>query len=195
MTTPSPRSQRGVTLLVALIMLVVLTLFVTSALNTSKTNLQVVGNMQARAEALASGQQAIESVLSTTQFISSPTNAVATPCGAANTLCSDASGAIVTATSAALYITTLTPPPACVTVKPIKNSFLILTDPEDLGCSSGQQQQFGVAGAVVGDSLCSNSVWEISSQTNGVNSAANVKLVQGIGVRISADDAAASCGI
>ena len=71
--------QHGATLLVALIMLVVLTLFVVSALNTSKTNLQVVGNMQAKSEALAAGQEVMETVLSTTAFISSPANAVPVP--------------------------------------------------------------------------------------------------------------------
>ena len=182
------RRQRGATLLVALIMLVVLTLFVVSALNTSKTNLQVVGNMQAKSEALAASQEAMEMVLSTTAFISSPANAVPVPCGAANTVCTDVNGDGV-----ADYVTTLTPAPSCVTVQPIMNANLVLTNSEDLGCSSGQQQQFGVAGAATGASLCSNSVWEITTQTTAVNSGASVKLIQGVGVRVSSDDAAASC--
>jgi len=186
--THCPSRQRGATLLVALIMLVVLTLFVVSALNTSKTNLQVVGNMQAKSEALAAGQESLESVLSSTAFISSPTNAVLVPCGAANRLCTD-----VTGDGVADYITVLNPVPACVTVQPIKNANLDLDNSEDLGCSSGQQQQFGVSGAATGDSLCSNTVWEITTETTGVNSGASVKLIQGVGVRISTDDAASSC--
>jgi len=182
------RGQRGATLIVALIMLVVLTLFVVSALNTSKTNLQVVGNMQARSEAFAASNEAMESVLSTTAFISSPTNAVPVPCGSSNRVCTDVNGDGV-----ADYVTVLTPAPSCVTVQPIKNSALVLSNSEDLGCSSGQQQQFGVSGASTGDSLCSNTVWEITTVTTGVNSGASVKLIQGIGVRVSADDAAASC--
>ena len=47
MTATAPRAQRGATLLVALIMLVVLSLFVVSSMNTASTNLRVVGNMQA----------------------------------------------------------------------------------------------------------------------------------------------------
>ena len=180
--------QRGATLFVALIMLVVLTLFVVSALNTSKTNLQVVGNMQARSEAMAAGQEALETVLSTTAFIATPANAAPVPCGAANTICTD-----VTGDGVADYVTTLTPQPTCVTVQPIKNANLNLTNSEDLGCSAGQQQQFGVSGAATGDSLCSNTVWEITTVTTGVNSGASVKLIQGVGVRISSDDAATSC--
>jgi Tfp pilus assembly protein PilX len=183
-----PRRQKGATLLVALIMLMVLMLFVVSSLNTSTTNLRVVGNMQSKNEALAATQEAIETVISTPQFISTPASAVLNPCGTANTLCTD-----VTGDGIPEYTTTLTPQPQCVTVQPIKNSELVLTNPEDLGCSSGQQQQFGVAGAVTGDSLCSNTVWEINAQTVGPATGVSVGLTQGIGVRVSADAAGASC--
>ena len=186
MTTP--RRQRGATLLVALIMLTVLMMFVVSSLNTSTTNLKVVGNMQSKNEALAATQEAIETVISTPQFISTPANAVLNPCGTANTICTD-----VTGDSTPEYTTTLTPQPQCVTVQPIKNSDLVLTNAEDLGCSAGQQQQFGVAGAVTGDSLCANTVWEINAQTVGAATGASVTVTQGIGVRVSADAAGASC--
>ncbi len=55
-----PRAQRGVTLIVGLIMLVVITLMVTSAFMLSNTNLKSVGNMQFRDEAVAAGNTAIE---------------------------------------------------------------------------------------------------------------------------------------
>ncbi len=183
-----PRRQKGATLLVALIMLTVLMMFVVSSLNTATTNLKVVGNMQSQSEALAASQEAIETVISTTQFISTPSNAVLNPCGTANTLCTD-----VTGDGTPEYTTTLTPQPTCVTVTPIKNSQLVLTNAEDLGCSAGQTQQFGVAGAVTGDSLCSNTVWEINAQTVGAATGASVWTTQGIGVRVSADEAGASC--
>lgn len=188
--TANPRRQQGATLLVAMIMLVVLMLFVVSAMNTATTNLKVVGNMQAKNEALTAAQEAIETTLSQTQFISTPANAVPVPCGAANTLCMNVSG-----NATPDYTTVLNPAPGCVTVRPIKNSELTLNSPtsEDLGCSAGQQQTFGVAGAVTGNSLCANSVWEITAQTTGANSGAALTLVQGIGVRISNDDATSSC--
>jgi Tfp pilus assembly protein PilX len=184
----TPRGQQGATLLVALIMLTVLMMFVVSSLNSSTTNLKVVGNMQSKSEALAASQEAIETVISTTQFISTPANAVPTPCVTANTLCTD-----VTGDGVPEYTTTMTPQPACITVTPIKNSQLVLTNTEDLGCSAGQQQQFGVAGAVTGDSLCSNTVWEINAQTVGAATGASVWLTQGIGVRVSSDAASAAC--
>ena len=70
------RRQTGSTLVVALILLVVLTLFATSSFNTAKTNLMVVGNMQSSAEAVNVAQQTIETTLSTTQFVTSPDNAI-----------------------------------------------------------------------------------------------------------------------
>jgi hypothetical protein len=194
--TSGMRSQRGTTLIVALIMLVLLTLFAVSSFNTANTNLKVVGNMQQKNEALNAAQAAIESVISTPQFIANPANAVPVPCAAANTMCTD-----VTGDGMADFTTTLigpdypTPPhqPTCVTVRPIKNQELVLTNPEDLGCAAGQMQQFGVAGAVTGDSLCANTVWEIKARTVSSLSGATVIETQGVGVRISTDDAGTSC--
>lgn len=189
------KRQQGATLIVALIMLVLLTLFAISSLNTANTNLRVVGNMQEKNEALAASQQVVESVISTPQFIANPANAVPTPCGAANRACTD-----VTGDGTPEFVTTLIGPdaaspaqPTCVAVNPIKNQSLVLTDPEDLGCASGQQQQFGVAGAVTGDSLCANTVWEIRARTVSENTGATVTVTQGVGVRVSADAAGSSC--
>lgn len=189
------RSQRGATLLVALIMLVLLTLFAISALNTSTTNLKVVGNMQARTEALNAAQQAVETAISTTLFTTSPADAIANPCGTANTLCIDAAGNFVTNPSdpSVLYTVRLTPQPACVYVRSIKTSELNLSLAADRNCVAGQTQQHGVAGAVSGDSLCAYSVWDITAESVAAVSGARVAVTQGIGIRISTDDMATSC--
>lgn len=57
------RAQRGATLVVGLIMLVLITLMVTTAFMLSNTNLKSVGNMQYRDEAIASANAAIEHVI------------------------------------------------------------------------------------------------------------------------------------
>jgi len=181
--TSGIRRQRGTTLIVALIMLVLMTLFAVSSFNTANTNLKVVGNMQQKNEALNAAQAAIESVISTPQFIANPSNAVPNPCGSANTLCTDITGTGVTE-----YTTRINPQPSCVVVRPIKNEELNLSNSEDLGCSAGQQQQFGVAGAVTGNSLCANTVWEITAETTGAAIGAKVTVTQGVAVRIAADD-------
>jgi Tfp pilus assembly protein PilX len=193
-TTPMHR-QRGTTLVIALIMLVLLTLFAVSSLSTAKTNLKVVGNMQWKSEALNASQHAIEVVLSTPQFIADPANAVINPCGAPNTLCTDVTGDGVPEFTTKLLGPDAAAPaqPTCVTVKPIKNQNLVLTNPEDLGCAAQQQQQFGVAGAVTGDSLCSNTIWEIKAQSVEATSGATATVTQGVGVRVSIDDAGTAC--
>lgn len=75
MTMPLKHKQRGSTLLVALVMLVVLTLLVLSAIRSSNTNLRIAGNMQMQGEATAAAQQAIEQVLSS-NFTANPVSSV-----------------------------------------------------------------------------------------------------------------------
>ena len=72
----SIRGQRGATLVVGLIMLVLLTLLVTSAFMLSTGNLKAVGNMQFRNEAIAAANKRIEEVLSTNFLAVPPANPV-----------------------------------------------------------------------------------------------------------------------
>lgn len=76
---PTPRqlsrkirhSQRGVTLIVGLIMLVMITLLVAGAFTLSSSNLKSVGNMQVREESVAAANLAIEQVI-TSPFTDAP---------------------------------------------------------------------------------------------------------------------------
>lgn len=63
--------QKGMTLILGMIMLVALTLIVTAAFTLSNTNLKAVGNMQTRSEAIAAANAAIEQMLSSA-FTDSP---------------------------------------------------------------------------------------------------------------------------
>lgn len=64
LTIPPPGSQSGVTLVVGLIMLVMITLLVAGAFTLSSSNLKSVGNMQVREESVAAGNLAVEQVIS-----------------------------------------------------------------------------------------------------------------------------------
>lgn len=55
--------QRGVTLIVGLIMLILITLMVTTAFTLNTSNLKSVGNMQFRNESVAAANKAIEQVV------------------------------------------------------------------------------------------------------------------------------------
>lgn len=187
--------QEGATLLIALVMLVMLTLFAISAMNTSTTNLKIVGNMQQQSEALGASQAAIEAAISTPTFTSDPNNALTTPCGA-NKLCTDLNN-----DGKNDLISELTPAPKCVQARPQKISELTLTaNSEDLACVQAQAQgTFGVAGASgTGDSLCGQSVWDITARTLAYNtttttSPVNVTVTQGVAVRVRALDLATNC--
>ena len=64
--------QRGATLLVTLIMLVVLTLFAVTAFNLSSVNLKIVGNFQYQKEAESNVQQALAQVVSSIAIFEAP---------------------------------------------------------------------------------------------------------------------------
>lgn len=74
MISANRRAQRGATLVVGLIMLVLLTLVVTTAFMMSSGNLKAVGNMQFRDEAIAAANVAIEEIIGT-NFTAAPTAA------------------------------------------------------------------------------------------------------------------------
>lgn len=70
--TPRTRRQRGATLIVGLIMLVIITLMMLTAFMMSSSNLKSVGNMQYRAEATAAANAAIEQVISSDAIFTAP---------------------------------------------------------------------------------------------------------------------------
>lgn len=71
LATPLVRRQRGTALIVALIMLLLLTVLVTSSFALSGTNLKSVTNTQVHEEAVAAANAAIEQVISS-PFTNSP---------------------------------------------------------------------------------------------------------------------------
>ena len=190
--------QAGATLLVTLIMLIMLTLFAVSAMNTSTTNLQVVGNMQTRSEALEASRSAIEHTISTQQFVVTPSNAVKNPCdGVLNTVCTDMNG-----DGKFEYVTKLDPKPTCVQARIVKvNELKIVTPTSDaVACLQAQQQgTFAVAGAQTsGDSLCGETMWEVVATTTRYKATekendVSFGLTQGVAVRIPALDIPTSC--
>src|ERR1700692_3718270 len=152
MNSPSFR-QRGAALIVSLIMLILISLLAVASFRLGKSDLQIVGNMQQRKQALSAAQQAIEQVISSTLFTTAPTNALPTPCGGvANTACVDVNGDGVADVNVSILV-------LCNAIAPILNAALDLTNPNDAGCALGANQNAGVAGAANNNSMCSNSVW------------------------------------
>ena len=166
-------TQRGATLVIGMIMLILVTLFVLAAINMSTTNLQVMGNEQARNEAISAAQQVIEQV-SSRDFTTNPVAVTATV---------DVAGNGSTGYSVSVAA------PQCLNSVPIKLTELDATNPNDVPCfGSAASSAAGVpAGTGTGNSFCSGTQWDLSATatdpTNNTGTA--VTLHQGISKRIA----------
>lgn len=190
---PVLHRQHGATLIVALIILIMLTLFAVTSFNLGKGSLQTVGNTQHRNEAMAAAQQAVEEAVSTTRLFQSPGAVIlngvpACNGGLANTKCVDVNG-----DGNPDITVTLTPTPTCISARPLLNSELDPSLPNDAGCSVQAGQGFGVAGANTGSSLCADSLWDVNAVAQDNLTGAQYSVTQGIGVRVATDDISATC--
>ena len=70
--------QQGATLFVALLLLLMMTLFAISSINMSTVNLKIVGNMQATKSLDAEAEAAIEQVISDSTKFTSPSSTTVT---------------------------------------------------------------------------------------------------------------------
>jgi Tfp pilus assembly protein PilX len=189
MNAPAPHRQRGITLITALIMLVLLTLVALASFNLGKSNLQIVTNMQERADATAAADEVIEEAISNTRFAESPGDVLAKPCGAPNTRCVDTNGDGKTDVKV-----TLNPTPKCVMAPMIRNDQLTMERDEDLKCMmGGNPTNGGVEGANNNNSACADAIWEVAVTAKDVQTDAQVGVVQGVGVRIDKDTVVNNC--
>lgn len=177
----SRSTQRGATLVIGMIMLVLVTLFVLAAINMSTVNLRVMGNEQARNEAVAAAQQAVEQITSV-DFTKNPP-----------TTTSPASVSVdINGDTTADYQASVTA--ACLNSVPVKVTELNPDDVVNDGpCFlSTSSTSAGVAGSGgSGDSLCSATQWDVSaavSDATANTTGAAVTLHQGVSKRIATGD-------
>jgi hypothetical protein len=166
------RRQCGSTLLISLILLVMLTLFVLTVINTTNVGSRVAGNMQTMIEAQGAAQQAIEQIISTPTFSTNPTGVPTTV-------------SVSTGNNKTYTVNTTTP--QCTSIVPIKTIELDITLPSDAAClGSGSVVGAGIVGlGGGGNSLCSNSQWDIAAGVlETATSGVNVTVHQGVAVRV-----------
>lgn len=169
--------QRGVTLLVTLVMLVVLTLLVVSAIRASTINLHVAGNMQMQEEATSSAQQAIEQVIST-NFTENPVSSVV--------------NVDVNNNNATDYVVNVATPD-CKGSTSITNASLDMADANDAPCFSSSTAsnagiffESGVPVAAV-QSWCYSQKWDVSAHATATSgSGADTTVHQGVSLRVPA---------
>ena len=191
-------SQRGVTLAVGMIMLVLITLMVLASFHLGRNNLEIVGNAQQRNDALTAAQQTIEAAVNSPLLTSSPASIFPTPCAGwpANTLCYDVNG-----DGTNDVVARITPTPTCVKSQVIPLTSLSLTNPNDQDCRVGVPQSCFGQGGTCNDSSCANSVWDIRAVAqnlapNGTSAASQgptAVVNQGIAKRVATNEIAAAC--
>ncbi len=178
MRTPTA-PQRGAALIVSLIMLLLITILAVTAFRIGKSNMQIIGNIQQRDQAIDAAQFAIDQTISSVQFTLTPTNAVPNPCnGTPNLVCAAATGG----SGSDINVTV---DPTCDSIQPIAVTQLNFSDPNDAGCLIGASQDFGVTGASSNNSMCSNSVWNINATATDNVTGATATVDEGAGVRVS----------
>ena len=193
-----PQFQRGVTLAIGMIMLVLITLLVLAGFHLGRNNLDIVGNAQQRNDALGAAQQTIEAAVNSPLLTESPGSIFPTPCAGwpDNTLCYDVNG-----DGTNDVVAQLTPTPTCVRAQVIQLTQLSLSAPNDQACRNQVQQCFGQESCASNNSACANSVWDIRSVaqnlapggTTAASQGPTAVVDQGIGTRIAANQVATSC--
>ena len=163
----TPARQGGaITILIAMIMLVVITVMISTAFSLSTINLKAVGNAQAREEALAAAHIVIE------QTISSPF--VLDPCAAAVTAAPiDIYGGDVDGDE---YLVDLAVPRCVRAVQASVSTASSVTLPGMTAVSAF------------------NTIWELDATATESTTGAKVRVIQGVRILLSQTEKDAVCG-
>jgi Tfp pilus assembly protein PilX len=170
------QEQRGMTLVVSLIMLAVLTLIVVSAIRFGNINQRIAGNAQTEAEAAAAAQVAVETMLKTVDDATKIDNVAAVP-------------AMQVSTGGQTY-TVNAAKPACTLSKNLTSLDLDTKNkPEDRKCIDGDPPKIYDADGnlIPGLTACKDQQWDISASVADASSGASVSILQGVAVRVSSE--------
>lgn len=168
-------AQSGVTLVMSLIMLIVLTLLVVSAIRFSNINLRLAGNAQTQAESAAAAQVAIDQVL--------------TAALSGNSLSAMAAASATISTGGASY-TVAVSKPACNMTQNIDTSTLDPSIPADRPCfglGANDQLVDATIKLTTGPSACKNQMWDIGASVGDGASGSQVTILQGASLRVGAE--------
>ena len=168
--------QRGISLIVALVMLTALGLLAAWGIKSATANVRVVGNTQARQQALAAAQAAIERTISAPTFSQQPAVVAGNPVGV------DVNGDGVED-----LVARLDPAPVCYRWRPVKTSELNPANASDRSCvGSGAATNAGIDSPnspTAGDSLCADSEWNVRATVADPLTGASVSVNQGVAMR------------
>ena len=171
----SARHQRGITMIVALVFLVIMMIVALSAMKVATLNTKIVSNQQFQTEADLAAQQGLEYTVS--NDFSTMTSAY--------TMLVDSNDSGKTG---AQYTVTVQVP-TCLGIRPILLNQRDLSSSSDNACTGSlASTTSGIAGtSSTGASLCSNSNWDLRSSAAGsTGSATSTTVHQGMAMRVLA---------
>ena len=169
------RRQAGMTLVVALVMLVVLTLIVASAIRFGNINLKITGNVQSETEAVSAAQVALESMI---QAINGSTNISA--------ISSQTSSVSTGGTAYAVTVAK----PGCLFNKPVNNADLDPAKSGDRVCfDTADPERLLTANNTLTTSPtgCKDQQWDVTAAVDDNRSGSKATLLQGVSVRVGAE--------
>lgn len=181
------REQRGMALLLTMVMMLVVGWLAATTFRMSTQELQVVGNRQAALRATSAAQRAIEQTISSNMFTRDPQAVAATP------ITSDIDG-----DGSDDLTAMLAPIPSCIRMRPIKTLELDVAKTADRVClqsSASLPNLVVIPGAPVsaGNSLCSATEWNVSASVNDAQTSTQVTVSQGVAIRVEAANANSYC--
>lgn len=171
----SRHAQSGVTLVVSLIMLIVLTLLVVSAIRFGNINLRIAGNAQTQTEAAAAAQVAIEQTIA---------SAVA-----GNNLSAMSATTSTISTGGQNYSVAVTKP-NCNLTQNVATTSLDPSNPNDRACFGQSDTDKLVTSATTlttAPSACKSQLWDISASVGDPSTGAQVTVLQGAALRVSSE--------
>ncbi len=176
--------QRGVVLVVAMVIMTLVALLSLSALRASDSNVQVAANVQSRQEGLDSSQIALERVVSANDFFQNPA-AVA----AAAPLSIDVNGDQREDFAVSMR------QPECLRARPVLGSELSADSARDSACTyDANMADTGNADAgVLPNATCSNTEWQLTATAVSPTIGASVTASQGVAVRVQTSEASTWC--
>jgi hypothetical protein len=167
--------QQGITLVMSLIMLIVLTLLVVSAIRFGNINLKIAGNAQVEAEASAATQVAIERMILEVSAATNVDTVAAQP-------------SMVVSTGGGTYTVNVSKP-VCNLSRNIMTTELDPSNTNDRACfeNPDADRPFDKDGKpIAGPTACKDQQWDVAAAYSDASSGANVSMLQGVALRVGA---------
>jgi hypothetical protein len=173
---PNEDSQSGSALVISIFFLLLLATLALTGLRASTTNVQIVGNMQARQEVTAAAQMLLEQTISTDEFATNSQGVYASARVATDYNGDGVSDAVAVLAEA----------PRCLRARSVALADLDPSNPTDAPCfASASLTNPGLlpgSGGPAG-SLCADTEWHLRVRATDANTGARVLLNQGVTVR------------